>query len=339
MSLLSTILGGRGDYVRSQINAMFANVWKAMQIQDANAFTTTGTAPNFLGVSDPVITAYATNMRYRVKVHANGTTGSNTLNICGLGAKNLKCYNMAGNKVPAILFVGMLLDCEFDGTDFIVLNPINYNNSLIGIQCWATAGSYAYVPTSGTASVRAKVQGAGGAGGGAPATAAGQVGLGLGGSAGAYGESRLTSGITGITITVGAGGTGVTGGVGNNGGTSSFGALISAPGGVGGPVLGPSAPPYMPQGGATSSVATGGNILNTPGAAAGVAYSNSVSSFAGSSGGHSLFAPGGPIPAPNISGNAGRFGSGGSGTTTTASAGALMGGRGGDGYVVVEEYA
>ena len=61
----------------------------------------------------------------RVKFHADGTTGSNTLNRDGLGAKNIMQYNYSGTKVSATVVANMLADVEYDGTDFIILNPLS----------------------------------------------------------------------------------------------------------------------------------------------------------------------------------------------------------------------
>jgi hypothetical protein len=95
-----------------------------LQTQSATAFTTAGTAPNFTLTPTLALTAYAANQRFRVKFNAAGTTGSNTLNVSGLGAKNLKQYDSTGAKQSADVTSGMLCDVEYDGTDMVVLMPL-----------------------------------------------------------------------------------------------------------------------------------------------------------------------------------------------------------------------
>ncbi len=96
----------------------------ALQAQDKTAFTTAGAAPAFTVTTNPAYGAYATNQRMRVKFHAAGTTGSNTLNRDGLGAKNLMCYNTNGVKVRAVVPLNQLVDIEYDGTDMVILDSL-----------------------------------------------------------------------------------------------------------------------------------------------------------------------------------------------------------------------
>lgn len=91
--------------------------------QVQTAFTTAGTAPNFTLTPVPAIGGYAAPQRFRVKFNAAAAT-SGTLNISGLGAKNLKQYDSTGAKVAAIIASGQLADVEYDGTDMVVLDPL-----------------------------------------------------------------------------------------------------------------------------------------------------------------------------------------------------------------------
>lgn len=100
----------------------------ALQAQDKTAFTSAGTAPAFTVASSPAYGALTANQRMRVKFHAAGTTGSNTLNRDGLGAKNLKQYDSTGAKVAAVITAGQLADIEYDGTDMVVLDPLPPGN-------------------------------------------------------------------------------------------------------------------------------------------------------------------------------------------------------------------
>lgn len=95
-----------------------------VQTQAGTAFTTAGTAPNFTLTPAPAIGAYAANQRFRVSFNAAGTTGSNTLNISGQGAKNLMQYGPDGVLVPAVITNGLLTDIEYNGTSMVVLDPV-----------------------------------------------------------------------------------------------------------------------------------------------------------------------------------------------------------------------
>lgn len=107
---------------------------------------------------------------------------------------------------------------------------------LIGVRIFNTPGSSTYTPTAGTNSVLVQVQAGGGGGGGVFFGTGGNGGVAGGGGAGGYAESLLTSGFSGVTITVGGGGNAgsVFGGSGQAGGSSSFGSLVVASGGAGG---------------------------------------------------------------------------------------------------------
>ena len=99
------------------------------------------------------------------------------------------------------------------------------------MEVFAASGTF-NIP-AGVTKVKVTVIGGGGAGGGS-GTSSETVGNG-GGAGGA--AIKIVSGLTPggtVTVTVGAGGTGVSNATGNSGGTSSFGAHCSATGGTGG---------------------------------------------------------------------------------------------------------
>jgi hypothetical protein len=100
------------------------------------------------------------------------------------------------------------------------------SGNLLNIRYFTTVGTATYTPTSGTNSVIVEVVGGGGGGSGNNSS----TGT-LGGSGGGYAKLRILSAFSGVTITVGAAGSGSSSGAGGTGGTSSFGALVSATGG------------------------------------------------------------------------------------------------------------
>jgi len=110
---------------KAQAEAAFATA-QAMISQTHTAFTTTGTATVFVLTPTIVQSAYAAGMRFRVKFHlAAGATP--TINVSGLGAKALMCYSDAGVKqaiTATTVPINLLSDIEYDGTDFVVLQPV-----------------------------------------------------------------------------------------------------------------------------------------------------------------------------------------------------------------------
>src|SRR5690348_17081100 len=171
----------------------------------------------------------------------------------------------------------------------ILSEPVS-SGRLLNVQVFTASGTY--TPTPGTNSVVVEVLGAGG---GAAATAAGQGSIGGGGWSGAYAKGRITSGFSGASITVGASGSAVSGAAGNTGGTSSFCALISAPGGPGGATSVATSTFPVCQGAsvATMSPATGGSILNTPGNPPPIGIIPNLSTCAAGTGASSPFGGGG----------------------------------------------
>ena len=96
---------------------------QALPSQSLTAFATTGTAPSYALSPVPAINGYVANQRFRVKFGAAGA-GALTLEISGQGAKRLKQYDSAGNKVDTVLAAGQLADVEYDGVDFMLLTPL-----------------------------------------------------------------------------------------------------------------------------------------------------------------------------------------------------------------------
>lgn len=212
---------------------------------------------------------------------------------------------------------------------------------LIGVQVFTATGGY--TPTAGTLSVVVECVGGGGAGGGCALTA-GNNSAGGGGGAGAIALSnRITSGFSGVTVTIGAGGTpGAAGQVnGGAGGATSFGALLIAGGGNGG--VGDSAggvarAAASGNGGAASGSAS---VAGFTGEIGGIGFATSTGASFGGFGGSTLYGAGGKqaiISGASQAGIAGTGkGSGGSGATGAGGA-AQAGGAGTIGICIVYEY-
>jgi hypothetical protein len=209
---------------------------------------------------------------------------------------------------------------------------------LLGVQTFTTNGTY--TPTPGTTSIVLEIVGGGGSGGGCALTGAGAYTVGGGGGSGAYTKTRLTSGFSGQTVTIGLGGVGITTGS-NPGSSTSFGALASAAGGVGGESQGPSNVVFTAKGGNGGAASVSGNILNSSGTSGAIGVSGS--STTGSQGGPGAPGPfggggNGSVTGTGTGGVGSGPGAGGGGSGNGVSQAARPGGNGANGIVIIWEY-
>lgn len=198
-----------------------------------------------------------------------------------------------------------------------------------------------YTATLGTNFVYVRIVGGGGGGGGAATTSAAQVAIGAGGGAGGYTEKRITAAFAGVTVTIGAAGTGAAAGAntGTAGGTSSFGGLLSAGGGSGG-----SGGPAAAVGGGASGGAGGsaaGGDFNIVGQQGNDSAYFSLSIGQTGAGGSNPLGFGTPLNTTNSSTggfSATGFGAGGGGAACMASHTQQGGGNGTKGVCIIDEY-
>lgn len=232
-----------------------------------------------------------------------------------------------------------------DGTTATLLANLKaaVSGRLIGVRTFTSSGTY--TPTPGTTKVIVEVQGGGGGGGGVAATGAAQYAVSGGGASGCYAKSLLTSGFSGVSVTVGAGGAGGAAGAnsGSQGGTSSFGSLISCPGGFGGAgqiAVGNGTPTFGQVSG-TQNNATGGNLVNASSNTASLGFGISSNGMVSGSGCASQFGGGGKgiVGSSNAGLNAVSYGAGGGGAANNSSGSALAGGNGAPGVIMIWEYA
>jgi len=202
-------------------------------------------------------------------------------------------------------------------------------------------GTQVYTPTVGTTSVDVLVVGGGGGGGGSQSTVAATAASGAGGGGAGWARRRITAAFSGVTITVGAAGIGgITTNPGTAGGTSSFGALLSATGGAGGP-FGPqqsvASNASFTLGIASQGVGSLGD-MNGDGEYGGWAFY--ASNPQSGKGGSSIFGGGGVWRTGYATGGDGQKpGAGGGGGNSPPSFGGATGGNGLQGVVIVDEYA
>ena len=193
---------------------------------------------------------------------------------------------------------------------------------LIGVQTFNANGTY--TPTAGTTSVVVEGVGGGGGSGGMPATPAGSGCISGSGAPGAYAKGRFTSGFSGVAVVIGAAGAaGSPSSNGGNGGTTSFGAVMTIPGG-GGSALGQVGTVTNAGGGAPASAPTGGNILTAAGTTPPFAILAAASIATLTQSAVSLL---------------GQKGAGGAGRYAAPSSPATVGGAGVSGTLIIWEYA
>jgi hypothetical protein len=203
-----------------------------------------------------------------------------------------------------------------------------------------------YTPPSNVSTVKVTIVGGGGGGGGAGGQGASSAAAAAGGSAGAYCESFYTAAqlAGGVAITIGAAGVG--GGAGSNpgtnGSTSTFGSLMTAPGGQGGGFGVSTSSFSLSTPGGSSGEPTGYNQYGTHGEAGsnGYVFNASANYYgAGGQGGSGLYGSGGgPSGADTAGANGGGHGAGGAGACTAPSGAGYPGGNGSAGVCIIEEY-
>lgn len=136
-------------------------VASAVQIQTARRFTAGGTADAITGTLSPAITSYAAGLRVTTTVAAN-TIVAPTMNLNGLGVKTIK---KRGAAAKVALCTGDYtaygpMELEYDGTDFVLLNPSASGEAgkVIQVQSFAIdAGSSTTSTTFANTSASAKV--------------------------------------------------------------------------------------------------------------------------------------------------------------------------------------
>lgn len=254
------------------------------------------------------------------------TSGTLTANLETQAAKSFFAGPTSGAGVPTFRAIA--------ATDLPAIS-----GRLLNVQVFDTPGSYTYTPTAGTTAVIVEVLGAGGAGGGSAAVDGSHHSTGSGGGGGGYAKSYLTSGFSGVTVTVGAGGTGISGATGNAGGATFFGSAPSAAGGSGGvtaPVLAFNLGTW--QSGGYGGGGFSGNIVSHYGCIGGDAFLIGSQFESAGKGADSIYGSGGGGAWNADGGVATGYGSGGGGSAGPTSAGAHTGGNGAPGLVIVYEY-
>jgi hypothetical protein len=267
--------------------------------------------------------------------------GSGTSTITSLGVATdgqLPIGSTGANPVLATLTAGAGITIT-NGAGSITIGSTALATFQVNQQVFSTSGTY--TPTAGMSYCKIEVLGGGGAGGGTQATNSTSYAAGAGGGAGEYANGIFTAAAIGASkaVTIGAGGIGVSANIGGSGGITSLGTLITAHGGLGGSVGINGSSTNYGIGGNGGTGGTGGSV-RTPGAPGigCIYYFPNNYCFPGL-GASSQYGAGGNLPAGELPGNpALGFGSGGSGALALQSDGAMAGGNGSPGVVIITEY-
>lgn len=305
-----------------------------------------GAANLYMANYVPAITTLKDGLALRFTA-GNANTGASTFApngwlpkpLLSLAQSALRPAEIVAGSVCSVVYSALL-----DSWLLVYASGGNANSGrLLGIKTFTSSGIY--VPTTGMKNVLVKVLGGGGGSGGIAATNGSQVSLAGGGASGSYAEAWISSAVIGANqvITVGAkGAAGAVAASAGPGGTSSFGSLVSAPGGGGSPSLGViNVTDFgLFVGGFPSTSATGGNIVSSSGAAGSPGINVTGSILAGHGGNSPLGGGGsGSSVALSLAAPGTGYGAGAGGIANALNQPGRPGGSGAPGVVIIYEYA
>lgn len=135
---VSIAQGGTGSVTAADARTALAVLSSAEhQTQIATRFTAGGTADAITGTLSPAIASYAAGLRVTTTPGGANTVTGPTLNLNSLGTKTIKKRSTSGSKVA--LVAGDYnssgpFDLEYDGTDFVLLNPVSAVATSVQLQ-------------------------------------------------------------------------------------------------------------------------------------------------------------------------------------------------------------
>lgn len=235
----------------------------AVRKQGLNFIPTIGGTANALTATlDPVPADWAalTGTPFRFVVTTTNT-GAATLNLNGLGAKDIVYPGDNSPMLAGELRVGAVRTGLYDGTRVQLIDAGSRARAGVafrGMQLFTASGTFTPATYGLTALDRILVF-AWGAGGGGSSVASTWGGAGGGGGLGIKSADCPASP---VTVTIGGGGAGTNGGgSGGTGGTTSFGSVVSATGGAGG-TSGPGSGGSGSGGDVNMTGSQGGDVIN-----------------------------------------------------------------------------
>lgn len=286
---------------------------------------------------------YTASESSNIMLNHTGAAGENAVTRIGTEGIQTKCFAAGingsatgGTTAPVLIdtSTGQLV-AGMSGDGFTTINTISFSAS--GTYTPSSADvKYIIVETTG-----------GGAGGGGSADSS--TGAGGGGGGGAYARATFSAATIGASqaVTIGSGGTAgsVFGGNGGNGGATTFGALLTANGGIGGRGFVSGLLPRISGGGSGGTNAITAGVYTAAGGDGSFALITATFVFSGF-GGAAAFgsqalsggSSGAGVANSQAGQNASGPGNGGSGAVQYLTATPQPGGSGAAGFVYITEY-
>lgn len=97
--------------------------WGSPSSTNTNYASDTGAANAYVVTLSPVPGAYTAGMLVQFKA-SNANTTTSTVNVNSLGAKTIKKLGGSTDLASGDIASGMIVELEYDGTNFIMLNPV-----------------------------------------------------------------------------------------------------------------------------------------------------------------------------------------------------------------------
>ena len=328
--------------------------------------STLGGVESYAAVSNQFVTSISTS-GVPASAQPSCSTLSNAASSCSTdttSASNISSGTLSSSRLPSLTNHGLVVGTGSAGAPTLVGPDSSTTKVLtaagssgdpafatapgvLRISNFTTGTSITYTPTSGTTALWVCVTGGGGAGGGAASTSSSQLSFGAAAAGGATACKYISSSLTTLVYSVGAGGTpGSAGNVaGGNGGNSTFGGDFGTTltgtagnGGAGGGAGTATGGPYF-NAGTAGAAATGGDINITGGSGPICMSSITNITLVSFGGGVSRYSTGGAQQQLGASGAAGTaaagYGGGGGPAINAQSQSARAGGAGSAGLVQV----
>lgn len=97
--------------------------WASFSATNANYAADSGTANAYVVTLSPALSAYSAGVLVQFKA-TNANTTTSTVNVNGLGVKTIKKLGGATDLASGDIAAGMIVELQYDGTNFLMLNPV-----------------------------------------------------------------------------------------------------------------------------------------------------------------------------------------------------------------------
>lgn len=98
-------------------------VWQSPSGTNFNYVADTGAANAYVATLVPALASYTAGVLVQFKA-TNANTTASTVNVNGLGVKTIKKLGGATDLASGDIAAGMIVELEYDGTNFVMLNPV-----------------------------------------------------------------------------------------------------------------------------------------------------------------------------------------------------------------------